>query len=139
MDFNESDSAYLVEFANNQTEYSYVAQSILHYLFGKGFSIDLPDDDYLHEERNTQEINWLGNQIQIYPNPFIDKIILKNLYGVKLSKVQIYDLSNKLIFETKFDSIFEEYNCNTSQFTQGVYIIQLYFEDKKEFYKFIKM
>ncbi len=78
------------------------------------------DDVSLTLCTGTEEQN-AGNKIDIYPNPFTDKILLE-VNSHELTEIALYDLtSRKIIHENFINSI----SLNTSQLAKGVYIYEV--------------
>ncbi|WP_185969092.1 two-component regulator propeller domain-containing protein [Carboxylicivirga sp. M1479] len=77
-------------------------------------------------------INETSNKPLIYPNPFVDKIILEN---VSNSSIVIYSLSGQRIWSSskRNNSIID-----LSAYPNGYYILQLTKEDETTFFKLLK-
>jgi surface protein len=76
--------------------------------------------------------NLKQNAIKIYPNPATENIYIKNVKY--LEKYDILDYSGRLITSGK---IIDE-KISVKDLTVGNYLLNLYFNDKVESYKFIK-
>jgi len=69
---------------------------------------------------DIRSIDFEFSKIEIYPNPAIDKLMVKGFTGGVL---RIVNLEGKVIFEDKFDSA-EELNLDVSFLTAGVYFLR---------------
>jgi len=82
-------------------------------------------DDILVEPSN--DINTIENQnIQIYPNPFTNNVIIKNKNN-QPSKVIITDIAGRIIYT---DDFINSITVNTYNWTKGVYMVKIKSEDK---------
>lgn len=79
--------------------------------------------------RNTTTVgindNELSNDISIYPNPFNDKIVLRNSSNETIKQVFIYDNLGKLVVSENGNA---EY-INTSGLNNGLYFMEIIFSD----------
>jgi len=77
-------------------------------------------------------------ELTLYPTVASDN--LKVSYaGLPGSKIQIFDLLGKLIYETHEEILSEEYNINVSTFETGIYILQTVNETEKKASRFLKL
>ena len=72
----------------------------------------------------SSSLNLISNDIKIYPNPCSDvlKIEVKNS-EYNLEKVQLFDLTGKLLFEKNIQA--NSYLLATKQYVNGVYILKI--------------
>lgn len=70
---------------------------------------------------DVKDYNLADNKITIYPNPSIDKVLIRNNTGLQLSKVTIYDVTGRKITQTKNT---ETINVETLQ--AGYYQLRVY-------------
>ncbi len=77
----------------------------------------------------SQEVNSL-NDFKIYPNPSSDYLNFNH----KIEYVKIFDIQGKLVLNRKINSN----NLNISELKNGVYIVEVFSENKKSSQKFIK-
>jgi hypothetical protein len=77
----------------------------------------------------SQEVNSL-NDFKIYPNPSSDYLNFNH----KIEYVKIFDIQGKLVLNRKINSN----NLNVSELKNGVYIVEVFSENKKSSQKFIK-
>ena len=78
------------------------------------------DNDGTVTKSEIRSIDFEFSKIEIYPNPVIDKLMVKGFTGGVLT---IVNLEGKVIFEDKFDSV-EELNLDVSFLTAGVYFLR---------------
>ncbi len=69
--------------------------------------------------------NEISNYVNVYPNPFSDKIILTNSSNEKIKQVMIYDnLGKLLVIENKSTEF-----INTAELNNGLYFMEIIFSD----------
>ncbi|KGE84775.1 T9SS type A sorting domain-containing protein, partial [Phaeodactylibacter xiamenensis] len=92
------------------------------------------DDFSLEYAVNTEEL--ILNRIEVFPNPFSDKVRIRSERGIE--KIVVSDLSGRMILsETTFDITKE---LDLSGFDSGVLILTIIDEEGiKNNYKLIKM
>ncbi len=78
----------------------------------------------------TTEIdeNNVSTFVSIFPNPASDFITL-NLNGQSANKIEIYDISGRMIFVSKINS--DNTQINTSNFASGTYFVNVYNGEQK--------
>lgn len=83
------------------------------------------------------DVATVANTIKLYPNPVNDILTLSMSENISLTKLEIVDINGRLI-----KSISAERNLNnqidTSELTQGLYLLNIYSESGKLTSKFIK-
>ncbi len=80
---------------------------------------------YGNDALNSLEHN--DPQIQIYPNPFTEKITIENL-DLNFTKIQLVDANGKLIKSKKINTSQVEWNLN--HLPKGIYFIQFFSNSK---------
>ncbi len=80
--------------------------------------------------------DWNSDEIEIYPNPFNDFIILK-VGNAIIEKVEIYDLSGRLIFNKQINKA-SEYTLETGNIFKGNYLMKVYTNKGVKTFKVIK-
>ncbi|MEZ4937968.1 MAG: T9SS type A sorting domain-containing protein [Crocinitomicaceae bacterium] len=65
----------------------------------------------------------LENQIQIYPNPVKDQLIISLKSNKEKYAVQLFDATGKLVLETRIEN--QQNYISMSQLTSGVYILRV--------------
>lgn len=73
------------------------------------------------------------NEIAIYPNPVREILHFKSSYNI--SKIEIYDLSGKLLFVKSGDNIV---NVNMQNLSNAIYVVKIYSKDEVVTRKIIK-
>lgn len=68
-------------------------------------------------------------QINIYPNPVIDNIILKS-YNSKIRTIELYDIMGNLLFSKPYNEI-----LNLKEINSGIYVLRL-IDNNKNFINF---
>ncbi len=66
--------------------------------------------------------------VSIFPNPFQDKINLKNI-PLAFAEISIFDLSGKLVFETQKPYGVSNFSIPTEHFSEGVFLLYLKSEE----------
>lgn len=61
--------------------------------------------------------------IEIYPNPAIDWLTIKNPKGHNLNEVSLYDIIGNLLFTIKLNDIKTEQQIDLSQLNTGIYFV----------------
>ncbi|MBL7934784.1 MAG: T9SS type A sorting domain-containing protein [Bacteroidia bacterium] len=84
---------------------------------------------------SLKEKNALSNAISVYPNPFNDQININNEANINLD-VTILDVTGKIVSSEKSNS--NSITINTSELTQGVYIINVKSNELSANYKVVK-
>ncbi len=69
----------------------------------------------------VSEISFNENTFQIYPNPFINEITIKN-NKIESAEIIIYDLTSREILHTNFSNTM---TLNTADFARGIYILEV--------------
>lgn len=83
----------------------------------------------------------VANYFTLYPNPVKDKAII-NIMSIKHQKlgITVYDMSGKVILLSEKE-LFQgqnQLNLNTGQWSKGVYLISIRFEQEQQSISFIK-
>lgn len=99
LDINAEDSIILSDISNMNCSSAYQAQGILHYLYGIGFEIPLPQ----YVEAQNREFFENKNQVEtsdisIYPNPSSEKFTILISGGKLLSNISITDYTGRVLF-----------------------------------------
>ncbi len=85
-----------------------------------------------------QEVSTSG--FELFPNPAINQVNIKNMENVEPNSVSLYDISGKTIFNSENISISEDKKIiNTSSLKKGIYFITLMYPNKFYTKKFIKL
>ena len=91
-----------------------------------------PDtSDCFQIEVTTSNISEKENpflKAEVFPNPFFDKLTLKNL-PLAFAEISIFDLNGKLIFEKEKPFGASEIEISTTLFSKGIYLVALKNED----------
>ncbi|SHI97698.1 Por secretion system C-terminal sorting domain-containing protein [Mesonia phycicola] len=69
-----------------------------------------------------------------YPNPFNSEITLESQKNI--SKVEIYSIEGKKIFQKNVNTLFS--NINLSNYASGIYLMKVYIENNSNVFKLIK-
>ncbi len=72
---------------------------------------------------SNDEFSNKSDKITIYPNPFVEKIII-SVKEIKDAEIKIFDASGKQIFETKINNLSETIYM-PKQLSSGLYILEL--------------
>ena len=78
--------------------------------------------------------DYLGEEINIYPNPTTD-LINFSLSGLESTEVAVVDVTGKVVLSTAISS---ENNIDVSNLKSGVYFVQIEVDGRQASYKFIK-
>ena len=89
----------------------------------------------LYTITSIEENNSLSSLINVYPNPFNDQIKINNETNVDLD-ITVLDVMGKIISTEKSNS--DIININTSELTQGIYLINVKSDKSSATYKVIK-
>ncbi|MBI2280284.1 MAG: T9SS type A sorting domain-containing protein [Bacteroidetes bacterium] len=82
---------------------------------------------YIDDPISVNPITGLDDELLIYPNPFHDKVFIKNLNNNKtIDQVRIIDVNGKIIYDNKFSNTIKFDEINT-----GIYFLEIFFENKK--------
>jgi len=87
------------------------------------------------ENMATTEVN--TQSVAIYPNPFSDHIKVESK-GNFIKKLQVLDLSGKLIKEEKNISAKNNFEFNLSDIKQGIYILKVETNNELQTFKIVK-
>ncbi len=77
----------------------------------------------------------IENNIQIYPNPASNYVLLNFPKVLNLVQIEITDTSGKIVFSKEEKSIINEYKIDVKEFSDGIYFINLTSENIKNTYK----
>lgn len=77
----------------------------------------------------------MENNIQIYPNPASNYVLLNFPKVLNLVQIEITDTSGKIVFSKEEKSIINEYKIDVKEFSDGIYFINLTSENIKKTYK----
>ena len=97
-----------------------IGSSLLYYIIEKNSSVGV------NEEKNN-------NEIKVFPNPFLDKIIIESNTVLNGKNYQIFDMMGKLVINNTF---IENNEISTIYLNKGIYYLQ--FKDSN-FTKTIKL
>lgn len=64
------------------------------------------------------------NGFLMYPNPAKDKVFIRSMNDLALSKVQLYDISGKLLL-TQMAEVSAEHNFDISTLAKGMYLVSI--------------
>ena len=80
-------------------------------------------DDVSVSEIKTTEVPKISEDVSasIYPNPFTNHLLV-SLNNTQASDFIIYDLSSRIVFQTKFSG---SVSINTEQFVNGIYLYEV--------------
>jgi len=99
--------------------------------------------DPIDQEQIIKALSTLGSQIprtinkySIYPNPFGNKIIIRNIDKLQSSQVDLYDIHGKLLQTKSMNG--EELILETEILSAGIYIIRIEGNDNVQTLKVIK-
>lgn len=67
----------------------------------------------------------LSNQVQLYPNPVKDEVIITS--GTQINSIVISDISGKLVYQNTFNNL--ETRISTNKFVNGIYNVRIYTDD----------
>jgi len=74
----------------------------------------------------------LYNKVDVYPNPLSNgKIIIRNLEGITINKVEIYNISGLLIKSSDKKTYHNTFTFDTQDLTSGIYILKLTVDKNK--------
>ena len=99
-------------------------------------------DNSSSEAAEINVINALGDQdliynsIEVFPNPFIDDIHLVP-GGFNIRQINLYTIEGKLIIKTMYNNE-DSFSFNPGTLQEGVYIIEIWLDDRKITKKIIK-
>lgn len=93
--------------------------------------------DWLYSANTTEliEIPEDNNQIELYPNPVSDKLIIETVGRTRNSTIDIINSIGQVIYSNKLS---ETTIINTISFSNGIYIVKLNIDNKIIFKKIIK-
>uniref|UniRef100_UPI00263A2BCA T9SS type A sorting domain-containing protein n=1 Tax=uncultured Algibacter sp. TaxID=298659 RepID=UPI00263A2BCA len=74
------------------------------------------------------------NSFMVYPNPVVDLISISNAKNLNINSVKFSDVSGRIVKELNFDSRMSNMTFDISEFTSGLYMIQVN-SDKGQFIK----
>ncbi len=77
----------------------------------------------------------MKSNIQIYPNPASNYVLLNFPKVLNLVQIEITDTSGKIVFFKEEKSIINEYKIDVKEFSDGIYFINLISENIKNTYK----
>ena len=81
-----------------------------------------------------------SSKIKVYPNPVNDVVYLENTDGfVRNSRVQIIDISGKIVLDKKLDFASKKASINVESISKGMYIINYYCGNQTQRFKFVKL
>jgi beta-glucanase (GH16 family) len=107
-----------------------------------GFNQDAMEIDYVrvYQESTLSIAGLAGNKVSFYPNPVADKLYIQtHQIGNAKTKLQVTDLSGRMISEKQYFIDNDNFIYNTSHLNVGVYFMTLSFENgSKDTFKFIK-
>ena len=63
---------------------------------------------------------------ETYPNPVLDRVLIKSDPQFKMSSIKIYSIDGSLIFKQNLASHFTEYHLDLENLDTGIYIIQIH-------------
>ncbi len=75
--------------------------------------------------------------LSVYPNPFNDQVTIKTQSTLSDAKIQIFDARGKLVQSLKKD-IIDNLVINTSDFAQGLYILEIRNGDFSKSFRIVK-
>ena len=84
------------------------------------YQLSQVDNDGTVSKSEIRSIDFDFKQVEIYPNPVIDKLMVNGFEGGAL---QIVNLEGKIMFEKEFDSI-DELSLEVSFLSAGVYFLR---------------
>ncbi|MEZ4887725.1 MAG: T9SS type A sorting domain-containing protein [Chitinophagales bacterium] len=88
--------------------------------------------DLADEEVGINDIKLVDNLVKIYPNPATEVLNIVNTYlGEGEASIVLFDLAGKQVFETKGVQL-KNYQLNTSDLQQGVYLIRITFNNEMQ-------
>lgn len=73
---------------------------------------------------NTEQIGVVSN-FQLYPSPVSDQLSINSILSLSISRVNIFDAYGKMVFGNSYDTSSEIIVLNVSDFTSGVYTVQI--------------
>ncbi|MFI5218100.1 MAG: T9SS type A sorting domain-containing protein [Bacteroidia bacterium] len=85
----------------------------------------------------VNEINSINDEINIYPNPVNSELNIQS--RELISEIKIYDVVGKEFFKSQLQTKSNDFKLQTSNYTTGVYFIEIISGDKKEIIKFLKV
>ena len=98
-------------------------------IFIDNIRIAHPDVIGLHEN--------LFETLEVYPNPF-DEMIQIDFYSSSIEKVEIFDLSGKIVKKFEFDQASDKVVLSTTELNQGVYMMRIQTGVGERTYKIMK-
>ena len=82
---------------------------------------------HIDDPISVNPITGLDEELLIYPNPFHDKIFIKNFNNRKtIEQVRIIDVNGKIIYDNKFSNTIKLDEINI-----GIYFLEIFFENKE--------
>ena len=83
------------------------------------------------------ELNGSSTKVNVYPNPATNQLNISTTGKDLIKEIKIYNSIGQLAFDTEYTNT-TEYNLNISDYTQGIYFIEVYSDKTKYVKKFIK-
>jgi hypothetical protein len=84
----------------------------------------------------ANEFNFNGHTITVYPNPAKDEIRISGLENSMEGLLQIHDLTGRLILARKVS--FSDVTIPVENLNQGVYLVEIEYQNSKYFARFVK-
>ncbi len=106
--------------------------------FGNSSEDIIWSDTILIEECNTNVIEQGDNQFNIYPNPSLNYIVLKNIENTLISKVIIRDILGNKVIEKQIDDYKADF-IDIRTLNNGTYFVEIYSNNNITVRKFIKI
>ena len=110
---------YLGSKWENPTTEDFYGTPMIRPKFGYGIALGL--DDIAVGIDDEKLVSFNGLQVEVYPNPANDRVNIKG--GTK--SYRVYDLTGKVVFEEELDKIQFLVQFSTSDFTSGLYILEV--------------
>jgi hypothetical protein len=100
---------------------------------GVEIGIDYTQEFYI-EVSTTGIVNTLANQLQLYPNPVKDELIIDK-GQLRIDKVEITDLTGKTVINCQLSAV---NSINVSALPQGIYLVKIETNEGIVTKKFVK-
>lgn len=81
----------------------------------------------------TLDENTINPILKLYPNPVYDIANVRNSFTINIQKIEVYDLTQRLIFEPDFETSDNNTKFDLSSLLSGVYLINVVYDENKNY------
>jgi hypothetical protein len=75
------------------------------------------------------------SDFNIYPSPFIDKILIKNIKNIGISKIQLFDVSGKKMIQKEIDiNNKSDEELQLPELVSGIYFLKIFYKNGTLFF-----